>query len=110
MHEINEILVRNRVLYYLDAQKQRINGLYDPKYYKSYVVEWHKNIKNMIEQDNRPELNHYVQNQEINIKRRDASCIKIWILGVLKMRKLTKETKENNTRRYFKSVQLRKDA
>lgn len=62
----------------------------------------------MIMQENRPEMNRYLRMQELSTERCGTSCVKIWILGFLKMRKITKEAKENNIRKYFTIMQTRK--
>ena len=49
-------------------------------------------------------MKRYLRSQEINVDQCDTSYVKEWILGVLKMRKITKEAKENDIRRYLTFV------
>ena len=72
------------------------------------MIEWHRNVIELIEQENRLEAKRYARNQNLNVERCDVSCIKTWILGVLKMRRIAKESKENGARRYFTFFVIKK--
>ena len=78
--------------------------MYDPDKYKSFVIKWYKNVKDMIMRENRNEIKRYVRTQDLNVETCDAPYIRSWILGTLKMRKITKEETVNNIRRYFTIV------
>ena len=60
MHEINKILVRNSVVFYSEAQRQRNEMLHDPKCSKSHALNQCENAKNVIMQENRPEMNRHI--------------------------------------------------
>ena len=42
--------------------------MHDPDKYKSFVIEWYKNVKDMIMRENRNEIKRYVRTQDLNIK------------------------------------------
>lgn len=62
-----------------------------------------RKLKEMNKRENRDEMRRYLRAQEIDAERCDASCIRTWILGALKMRKLVKEGRANDIRCYFVS-------
>ena len=99
--EINTILVRHSIEFYTEAQKERNTILHDPEYYKEYVMEQYYKVKNLIEHKNRPEMKKYLRNYVLNVNQCDVSYVQNWILGVLKMRKITKTGKENDIRQFF---------
>ena len=101
MKEINRILVRQSVEYYSEAWKQRNDLLHDPNYYKQYIVDWYNNVKNMITNEERMQVQTYLRTQPVDVNCCDASYIKSWILGILQMRKIVKESKRNDIRKYF---------
>ena len=101
MHEVNKILVRCSIEFYSKVWKQRNDVLHDPAYYKEYVANWFQKVKQMIEQENRLALKSYLRTQHIDAEKCDASYIKSWILGVIKMRRIVHAEKENDIRQYF---------
>ena len=101
MIEVNKIIVRNSVRFYSAAWKQRNDTLHSPENYKMFVTNWYENIIDLINRENRPEMKRYLRQQEIDVQRCDVSYIRHWILGALKMRKITREEKVNDIRRYF---------
>ena len=53
---LNKVIVRKSVLFYAEAWRHRNEVLHEPLKYKSFVIEWHKNIDDLINRENRPEM------------------------------------------------------
>ena len=98
---LNKIIVRQSMLFYAKAWRYRNEVLHDPLKHKSFVIEWHKKIIDLINRENRPEMKRHVRAQEINIDQCDNAYMRQWNLSTLQLRKISEEESVNDIRRYF---------
>ena len=68
--------------------------------FKSFVIDWHKNIIDLIDRENRPAMKKYLRAQKINADRCDDACIRQWNLSTLKTRKMSEIEKINDIRMF----------
>lgn len=66
MLDLNKIIVKYSVLFKIEVQKHRNEVIHDPEKIKSSMVKWHENMKNMIINEDRPEMKYHMRMQEIN--------------------------------------------
>ena len=61
LHSVNKLIVKRSVIFYLEAWKHRNEVRHNPKKYKEFIHKWNHNVKEKIENDNRPEVRKYVR-------------------------------------------------
>jgi len=52
MHTLNKLIIKQSVTFYLEAWRHK---------YREFVDNWYKNVKEMIEKDNCPEVLKYMR-------------------------------------------------
>ena len=105
MHTINRIIVKSSVTFYSEAWKHRNEVRYKPELYKEFVKSWYRNVCEMVEKDNRPEVTRFVKRQELDLNNCDSAYIVEWIKKVMHMRKKAKKEVLSNIRQYFELMQ-----
>ena len=101
MYTLNKLIIKQSVIFYLEALRQRNKVRQDPKKYREFIHNQYKNVKEVIEKDNRLEVLKYVRIQELNLEHCNVAYIQQWIIGILNMRRIVTEEKSNDIRRYF---------
>ena len=76
MKRINKIIVKRSVHYYSKAWKHRNEMLHNPEKYQYYMIEWYKNVINLIKHCNKPELCMYARAYKIDIDKCSTSYIR----------------------------------
>ena len=102
MHTLNKIIVNHSVKFYSKAWKNRNKVRHNPIKYKEFVKDWYQKVVEMVENDNRPELNKYVRMQQIDVNQCNAAYVILWIREVFKLRKKTTKEVVNDIRRYMR--------
>ena len=97
------------MIFYAEAWRHRNEVLHEPLKHKSFVIEWCKNIVELINKENRPEMKRCLRAQEINVEKCDNACIRHWNLNTMQMRKTSKEEKVNDIRRFLVMKQREKE-
>ena len=89
------------MVFYAEACRYRNEVLHEPLKHKSFVIEWCKNIVDLINRENRPEMKRHLRAQETNVENCDKACIRQWNLSTIQMRKTSKEEKVNDIRNFL---------
>ena len=103
MKRMNKMVVKKCVVFYSKLWKQRNDVFHDKYNYHKFVIDWHENLKEKIESENRPEMIKHVRKQEIDVEKCDSSYIRLWNVTTWKMMKNTVKEKTNYIRNYFKT-------
>ena len=101
MKRINKIIVNSSIQYYSKAWTQRNEIIYKPKVHKNYVINQHKNIKNLIEKGNKPEMIRYLRIYDIDVENCSNSYIRKWNMDALEMHKKTRTEVLRDIHTYF---------
>ena len=75
MYTVNKVIIKKSVTFYSEVQKYRCEVQHNPSKYKEFVYNWYKNVKEMVENENRPEVKKYVRMQEINLEQYDIAYV-----------------------------------
>ena len=70
---INKIIVKHSVLLYAKAWRHRNKVMHDPAKYWLFIIDWYKNVVELIEWDNRPKMYKYLQAQRLNVDQCDGA-------------------------------------
>ena len=101
MHSINKIVIKQSVIFYAEAWKHRNEIKHDPEKCRPFVIDWYNKVVELIENDNRPEMNKYLRAQRLNVQACDNACIRQWIISSMDMRKKAKKERTIDIRRFF---------
>ena len=101
MHTLNKLILKQSITFYLEAQRHRNEVRHDPGKYREFIHNQYKNVKEMIEKDNRPEVLKNIRMQELNLEQYNVTYVQQWIVGILNMRRIAIEEKSNDIRRYL---------
>ena len=56
MRKVNKIIIQQSAQFYSKAWTQRNEMMYNPEVFRTYLLEWYKNIKEMINTGNKPDM------------------------------------------------------
>jgi len=101
MKRINKIIVKQSVIYYSKAWKNRNDVLHDTEKYREQVIDWHKRLVENIENSNKPSMRRYVRMQKLDLSKCDTGYIRLWNMSTVKMMKNAKDESVNDIRNYF---------
>jgi hypothetical protein len=101
MKRINKIIVKQSVIYYSKAWKNRNDVLHDTEKYREHVIDWHKRLVENIENSNKPSMRRYVRMQKLDLSKCDTGYIRLWNMSTVKMMKNAKDESVNDIRNYF---------
>ena len=73
--QINKIIVKQSVLFYAEAWKNRNDIMHNQDNYRTFVIDWYNKVVALIERDNRPEMLKYLRAQRLNVDRCDSAYI-----------------------------------
>ena len=74
--QINKIIVKQSVLFYAEAWKNRNDIMHNQDNYRSFVIDWYNKVIALIERDNRPKMIKYLRAQRLNIDRCESTYIR----------------------------------
>jgi len=105
MIKVNKMLVKASVSYYSKSWVHRNEMLHNPKSYKSYVVQWHNRIVELIERSNRPVMRQYLRIQKIDTEKCSSGYIRQWNMAAMDMYKKTDKENLGDIRSFFTRIE-----
>ena len=101
MTKLNQIIIKQSVLFYSKAWNHRNEILHTPEKYREYVVEWNERIIQKIELGKKPEMIKYLRAYPLDISRCTNSYIRRWNLAAHEFYKKAKDEVVSDIRNYF---------
>jgi len=102
-HELNRIVVRKCVEYYVKCWKERNEESRNEIKQRERVIRWYKNTLDMVGTSSDAELRKYVDKHHINIEQSNTESIRKWILNIKVFKRKLEAIPKNDIRRYFQS-------
>ena len=101
MKKINKILVKCSVTFYSKAWKHRNNIMHNIEAYRQFVIQWHKNVIDLIEKSAKPDMRRYLRTYEINAEKCTNSYIRTWNMKAMAMYKKVQNEESRDIRLFF---------
>jgi len=100
-HELNRIVVRKCVEYYVKCWKERNEENRNEPKQRDRMKKWYANTIEMIKASNDGELQKYADKHQINIDQSNTETIRKWILNLKSFKRKLEKIPKNDIRRYF---------
>ena len=100
--ESNKIIIKMCTNHYLECLRERNEHHCDPKKKQEYIIEWMKEIENVILRSNRVQATRCMREQKFNVQTLSIIHLQQRNKHLLKTCKLSnKELKNSDTRMFF---------
>ena len=73
--KVNKIIVKQSMVFYLKAWKNRNDIMHNSGRYREHVIDWHKRLIKEIEKGNKPSIRKYVRMQRLELDKSDTGYI-----------------------------------
>ena len=101
MRKVNKIIIKQIIVFYSKAWKNRNDVMHNSGRYREHVIDQDKRLIEEIEKGNKPSIRKYVRMQQLELDKSNTGYIRLQNMSTTKMMKNAKDEIVNDIRNYF---------